>query len=139
MSTDPTSPAPTTRLGAIVRGRCPACRRGPIFASAWVMHERCPVCGLLLLRAPGYFTGAMYFSYGLGIPCILGLTGLWTWLRPGWPLWQRIGLAWVLFLPLVPTIFRLSRVLWIHLDRAIDPAGDDFPRPPEPGPGAGRS
>lgn len=117
-----------TRLGAILGGRCPACRQGRIFRSAWVMNERCPVCGLLLMRATGYFTGAMYFSYGLGIPCILALTGLLTLLKPTWPLWGRILTAWVLFLPLVPVLFRLSRVLWIHLDRALDPGGDDHPR-----------
>ena len=31
------------------------------------MHERCLVCDLKFDREPGYFLGAMYVSYGLGI------------------------------------------------------------------------
>jgi len=31
------------------------------------MHERCPACGLRFEREPGYFTGAMYLSYGVAL------------------------------------------------------------------------
>jgi uncharacterized protein (DUF983 family) len=108
--------------------RCPRCREGRVFRSLWSMHERCPACGLLFLRETGYFTGAMYFSYGIGIPIIAAFTGIIYLIAPGWELWQDILLAWVFFLPLVPWVFRISRVLWIHMDRYFDPEGDDFPR-----------
>lgn len=100
---------------------------GQIFRSLWSTNERCPHCGLLFLRDTGYFTGAMYFSYGLGIPTIALLTLLFFLLLPDWPLWQLFLLAWLAFLPLVPIIFRYSRVFWIHFDRYFDPDGDDFP------------
>lgn len=87
----------------------------------WTMHETCPVCGLVFTREPGYFTGAMYLSYGLGVPIIAILTfGAWLVFRQ-WAIWQLVLLAWVLFLPLVPWVFRASRVMWIHLDRTLDP------------------
>jgi hypothetical protein len=99
------------------------------------MYDRCPACGLLLMRGTGYFTGAMYFSYGLGIPLIALFTLLVYLLRPSWALWQDVLVAWVVFLPFVPAVFRYSRVLWIHLDQYFDPAppgpGDSFPRTPE--------
>ena len=31
------------------------------------MFERCPVCDLRFEREPGYFMGAMYISYVLGL------------------------------------------------------------------------
>jgi len=34
------------------------------------MHDRCPGCGLHFNREPGYFLGAMYISYGLGLAVI---------------------------------------------------------------------
>lgn len=86
------------------------------------MNEPCPVCGLDFGREPGYFTVAMFVSYALGVP-ILGIIILA--LRYGlfldWQLHWVLALATVLFLPLVPAIFRYSRIIWIHLDRYLDP------------------
>ena len=31
---------------------CPACRRGRMFRSLFVMNVRCPVCGVIFERAP---------------------------------------------------------------------------------------
>ena len=107
---------------------------GRIFRGRWSMHDRCPSCDLLFTRGTGYFTGAMYFSYGLGIPIIALLTLIVYLIRPGWHLWQDVLIAWVAFLPLVPAVFRYSRVLWIHFDRYIDPESpDDVPPPPAGG------
>ncbi len=84
---------------------------------------------MLFLRETGYFTGAMYFSYAMGIPIIALFTLLLYLVLPSWELWQLILLSWLVFLPLVPVVFRYSRVFWIHFDRYFDPEGDEFPRP----------
>ena len=84
------------------------------------MHDRCPSCGLLFTREPGYFLGAMYISYGLGIAMICGF-GAVFWAATRWS-WTRIGVwAIVLFLPFVSMVTYLARVLWIYLDQTIDP------------------
>jgi hypothetical protein len=84
------------------------------------MQECCPSCGLKFEREPGYFLGAMYISYGLALITIVAL-GLLLWASTSWSL-QRIAVwATLLFLPLAPTLTLFSRVLWIYLDRAIDP------------------
>jgi hypothetical protein len=89
------------------------------------MNEVCPVCGLKFERGPGYFLGAMYFSYALAIPIITLFTGLFYLLLPSWHLWQQFLLAWAAFLPLVPITFRYSRVMWMHFDRYYDPDSGD--------------
>ena len=82
-------------LVAMVAKVCPRCRRGPIFASMWAMNEDCPDCGLDFERGePGYFTGAMYVSYGLAIPLIALLTLIEYLICPsgrcsGWCCWPR--------------------------------------------------
>ena len=107
---------------AVLRLRCPECGEGPIFAGPLRMNGRCSTCGLEFEREPsGYFTGAMYFSYALGIPIVAALTFAGTRLLPGWSLPCVILLAWLAFLPFAPAVFRYSRVLFIHLDRALDP------------------
>jgi hypothetical protein len=84
------------------------------------MHERCPVCGLRFEREPGYFLGAMYISYALGVVTI-ALLAFAFWLVTGWWITKDTLWAVLLFLPMAPAITLLSRVLWIYLDRAIDP------------------
>ncbi len=107
-------------VSALARGLCPRCRSGNVFGPRSKMNIGCPVCGLRFDREHGYFTGAMYVSYGLGIP-IITLFTLVLWLCvPKWPLWAWVLGAWLLFLPLVPWVYRFSRVAWIYLDRALD-------------------
>ena len=87
------------------------------------MHPSCPVCGLKFEREAGYFLGAMYISYGIGLIAIV-LIGLVLWLITRWPLMKVTLWAMVLFLPMAPSITLFSRVLWIYLDQAIDPDTD---------------
>jgi len=115
----------TTTFQAIRRQRCPKCREGPIFrAPLWrgflAMHERCPVCGLKFEREPGYFLGALYFSYLLSILPGLAIV-LAIWRVTGWPFDVVMGCAFVAYLPLVPAVTRWARVLWIYVDRHFDP------------------
>ncbi|PYV57468.1 MAG: hypothetical protein DMG90_19125 [Acidobacteria bacterium] len=87
------------------------------------MHNRCPQCGLLFNREPGYFLGAMYISYGIAL-LVIFVVGLLLWVVTNLRI-DRIAIwAVVLFLPLVPALTLLSRVLWIYLDHKIDPATD---------------
>lgn len=91
-----------------------------MFAGFPPMHEYCPVCALKFEREPGYFLGAMYISYAVALVTIAGLA-LALWLGLHWPVQKSALWATLLFLPLAPPITLFSRVLWIYLDRAIDP------------------
>jgi hypothetical protein len=84
------------------------------------MYDVCPVCGLKFNREQGYFLGAMYVSYGLSIPPVLALL-LILWRLAGWSFAAAIIGAFVAYLPFVPLVVRLSRVIWIWIDRAVDP------------------
>src|SRR3989454_12192609 len=105
---------------------CPRCRAARIFRSSIFtgfprMHEYCPVCDLKFEREEGYFLGAMYISYGLALIFIIGLAGLLSALLH-WSIQKSVISAVLLFLPAAPLITLFSRVLWIYLDQAIDPA-----------------
>lgn len=109
------------RLAAVAAGRCPRCDRGHIFARRLRMHETCPTCGLAFDREPGYFAGAMYISYALALPIVFALALTLSFLFAGWSFERIMAVAALLFLPLVPLVFRYSRILWIHFDRTISP------------------
>jgi hypothetical protein len=84
------------------------------------MHTRCPECGLLFDREPGYFLGAMMVSYGISVVLYtllyLALKQVTNQTLP-----VLVAEIAVLYLPLVPWVFRYSRITWIYIDQAIDP------------------
>lgn len=83
------------------------------------MRSGCEVCGLSFLRETGYFLGAMYISYGLGVVTVLPLAMVLAFI--GWPLWLVLVVALVQTLVSVPLFLRFSRAIWLYGDQAIDP------------------
>jgi uncharacterized protein (DUF983 family) len=100
--------------------RCPRCLEGRVFRGAIDMNERCPECGLVFEREPGYFTGAMVVSYLIAVVVYAALVLL-LWSLPGWRVEVALAVAAALFFVAVPAIFRYSRVIWMHFDHAVDP------------------
>ena len=104
-------------LWALLLKRCPRCRDGRIFKRAVTMNDPCPVCGLVFNREPGYFMGAMYFSYVLAVVVMVPLFFVLKALLPGWSSFAVVGLTLVPYLPLTILVFQYARVIWIYFDR----------------------
>ena len=109
--------SPRSWFVALLLQRCPRCREGRLFKSMFRMNDPCPVCGALHEREPGYFIGAMYFSYALAILIMVPLFFVFHALLPHWPLLLLPLLPGLIYLPLTPLVYRYSRVLWIYFDR----------------------
>ena len=84
------------------------------------MMQSCPVCGLRFLREAGYFLGAMYISYGLGVATILPVAAALA-VVAEWHIAIVMSVALLQTLVSVPFFFRYSRVLWLHVDQSLDP------------------
>ena len=100
------------------------------------MWGRCPVCGFRFEREQGYFTGAMYASYLIALPLVFGIFGL-LWLFSSRTLLAAEVMLLVtaaVFVPLVPLVFRYSRVLWLHFDWRFGPDRESGGEADEPGP-----
>jgi uncharacterized protein (DUF983 family) len=126
MSTDSPVKPRATKLQtawAIMRQRCPRCRSGKIFRRVLTINEQCPVCGLRFQREAGFFVGAMYISYPLAMAILALLYFLVATALPESSNEMIAIVATFLFLPFVPIVFRYSRVVWIYLDRTLDPYG----------------
>jgi hypothetical protein len=94
-----------------------------MFRGRFAMNPACPVCGHRFEREPGFFQGAMYVSYGIGI-VYLGVLGLIAnrFVVPHYGV--TVGVAGVVLVHLacIPTVFRYSRVIWAHVNaRTIRP------------------
>ena len=93
----------------------------PFSVRRWLdMYAVCPVCDLKFDREQGYFLGAMYVSYLMSIPPALALVFI-LWLLAGWSFGASVFGAFVAYLPFVPFVVRFSRVIWIYIDRSVDP------------------
>lgn len=107
------------RVAAVLALRCPRCLEGRVWRAFLEMHERCPACGLVYEREPGYFTGAMVVSYVIAVPTFgLIVMGL---LAAGVDTAPALLVGGALYLGLAPFILRYSRVIWLHFDWLIDP------------------
>lgn len=83
------------------------------------MHEKCPVCALAFERGAGYFTGAMYISYTIGI---FGTLPVWMgMLFAGASLAAVLAAGIAMTLLLMPLSFHFSRVAWLHFDCYFNP------------------
>ena len=70
-----------SKVYSIVSCSCPRCHESKMFVNNnpykfenWdKMLPDCPTCGLHFEREPGFFQGAMYVSYGLGVTLSFGV------------------------------------------------------------------
>jgi len=112
------------RVRAILSQRCPICLQGRMFAGPGLlrMNPTCPVCGHRFEREQGFFQGAMYVSWVIGVT-YLAVLGVLAQLL----LVPQIGIVWAVACVVavhvlcIPMVFRYSRVIWAHLNVRTTP------------------
>lgn len=89
-----------TKLYSIVKLKCPHCHEGQFleshpydFKKLGDVRSECEVCHIQYEREPGFYYGAMYVSYALGVALFVTVwttCNLWfDWLT----VWSQIGLV----------------------------------------------
>jgi uncharacterized protein (DUF983 family) len=108
-------------LEKISQGKCPNCGKEKVFSSngnvflfkAPQMKEKCSECNKKFEKEPGYFVGAMYFSYAL---CVIEMALIFVLYNlTNLPLEY---LAYAVIFPVVmfwPFNFRMSRIIWMNV------------------------
>ena len=91
-----------------------------MFAGLPKMNEICSECGLKYEREQGYFLGALYISYAMGV-LVMGLLVVVFWLTTHWRVEKLVIAAAIALVPFAPFLTIFARVLWLHFDRAMDP------------------
>ncbi len=115
-------PRARSATAALLRGRCPRCREGRIFASLVRMAPACAVCGADFEREQGYFLGAMYFSYGFGVALLAAPVAVLIFADVDMRV--TVGASALFLLVAAPWLFRWSRIVWLHFDHRFDPLPD---------------
>ena len=121
-----------TKLYSILGFKCPVCHEADFFLShpydlskTGDFHTNCPVCRTKFEREPGFFYGAMYVSYAIGVALFVTVWVALAVLAPGMgALGQALSVVGVLLLG-SPYYYALSKIIWanmfFHYDRTKAP------------------
>jgi hypothetical protein len=112
-----------TKLYSIFKGTCPACHEAKMFKNdnpykfktMFEMHENCPNCNQKFTPEPGYYYGAMYVSYGLGVAFFVAVWVAVLVLVPDLHPGIVLSIITVGLVLLAPASFRMSRKVWINM------------------------
>lgn len=103
---------------------CPRCGGGKVYESWFRMKERCPTCGFLFEREPGFFVGAYLINFAIAegflfvlIMAFLALKNARPETGVGWPI--VAGLTVGVVAPIV--FYPFSRTIWSAIDLAMTP------------------
>jgi uncharacterized protein (DUF983 family) len=111
----------SNRFAAFTAGKCPRCQTGQLFTKSILskdfqkVRSHCPHCGIKFESEPGFFWGAMYFSYALvvGWSIFLGIVFYQIYQEP--PLFLTSAVIVGSIILLTPFYARLSRMLMVYI------------------------
>lgn len=109
-------------LTAFFRGKCPQCRDGNVFTHSVAniknfrnMHSKCPSCEVTFESEPGFFWGAMYFSYAYSVASFIIIGFFYFSYFVNYSLGWYIGAVIFFTLFTSPMSFRMSRLLMMYI------------------------
>lgn len=109
-------------LLSILKLKCPKCHKGDMFVEPNFLkpstitktHKNCLCCDVDFIPEPGFYFGAMYVSYGLGVIYFL-LSFFVLYLLLNLKDFTFLGIYIATTLLSWPYIFRISRVIYLSL------------------------
>lgn len=109
-----------TQLNRALRLKCPRCGESDLFKDPnpfnlghlSEMHRQCPHCKLKIEPETGFYYGAMWISYAIGVFASLILIGLLILAFHVDTLWAFIAVV-VFHIVFSPYLFRLARAVWL--------------------------
>jgi uncharacterized protein (DUF983 family) len=111
-----------TKIYSILHFKCPQCQEGAFLVSTPYnlsklgdIREECDICGLKYAKEPGFYYGAMYVSYGLGVVLFVTIWASCNWFFNDVSVWLQIGLVVSFSILLGPYLFALSKIIWANL------------------------
>lgn len=111
-----------SKLYSVFKMKCPRCQEGDFFVShpydlskAGDTHKNCPKCNLKYSKEPGFYYGAMYVSYALGVALFVTLWATFSWFFPSVNVGVQILVICLASVILAPYFYALSKIIWANL------------------------
>ncbi len=111
-----------TKLYSIFNRKCPECQEGDFFVSKpynlknmGKIYDNCPKCNVPYSKEPGFYFGAMYVSYGLGVAVFVAIFVLTYLIYPSASALTYVILIAVAMVLLGPFFYELSKIIWANM------------------------
>lgn len=118
-----------TKLYSIVNFKCPVCHEGEFFQAhpynlhrAGDLHPNCPVCGVKYEKEVGFYTGALYVSYAIGVAVCVSLWVAMLVLVPDPGIITQVMAIASAMLFGAPLFYALSKITWANFFFHHDPS-----------------
>jgi uncharacterized protein (DUF983 family) len=111
------------KLYSILKFKCPHCHEGEFFenrnpyhlSNMSTTHDKCPKCGRKFSMEPGFYYGAMYVSYALGVAHIVSFIVAEKIVYDQMEFWNFIYLVGFFLVLLTPLYYALSKIIWANM------------------------
>ncbi len=114
-----------TKLYSILMNKCPRCHIGKfwpnnnpyksLFLKSSNEYLFCQNCNLKFEIEVGFWYGAMYISYALGVAMMVGLWLICDYIYPSSTILFQIALISLFLLVVSPINYHYSRLIWINI------------------------
>lgn len=111
-----------SKLYSIFKMKCPRCQEGDFFVSnpydlkkAGDIHKTCSNCNLKYSKEPGFYYGAMYVSYALGVALFVTLWTSFNLFFPNVSTGIQITSIIATTILLTPYLYALSKIIWANI------------------------
>jgi uncharacterized protein (DUF983 family) len=109
-----------TKMYSILRSKCPHCQEGDFFKykgfkGIGEVPDKCSACGERFHLEPGFYFGAMYFSYGMGVLLLIVIWTAFSVFSPDSSALTIVASIAVALMLLGWKIYKLSRVIWANM------------------------
>jgi uncharacterized protein (DUF983 family) len=111
-----------SKVYSIFHFKCPKCQTGDFFVSnpynlsrIGDIHENCSHCGLKYEKEPGFYYGAMYVAYALGVALFVTLWTSFNLFFPSAGVGLQILIIIVSTVALSPWLYALSKIIWANM------------------------
>jgi hypothetical protein len=85
------------------------------------VKENCPHCGLKYSKEPGFFYGAMYVAYAMGVATFVTLWVSFNLFFDNVSIGWQIGSIVASIIILSPAIYAYSKIIWSNMFVKYDP------------------
>ena len=117
-----------SKLYSIFNFRCPKCQEGTFFKTnpynlkkSGETLKECSVCHQDYSPEPGFYFGAMYVAYALGVALFVTIWASCNLFFDNIHVWTQIWLIIGFSIVLTPLLYSLSKIIWanffIHFDK----------------------
>ena len=123
-----------TKLYSVLNLKCPVCHEGDFFLAhpydlnrVGDLHDHCPVCGVKYEKEIGFYTGALYVSYAIGVAASVSVWVAMLVLLPDAGIIAQILTITSVMIFGAPMFYALSKIIWANFFLHYDPSRQRSP------------